>query len=290
MGIESERFVETVEYIKARVDTIPETAIILGSDLSLLSEQMDTKIEFDYSLVPHFLVPTDKEKSGKLFFGTLNYTPVLIMNGRFHYYEGYEVTDIIYPIRVLSKLGIKNVILVNEAGAINTDYMPGEFMVIRDHMNFSGISALRGKNLEEFGQRFPDMTEIYDRNLMAMAEKIACENGIVFNEGVYAYMPGPNYETPSEINALRILGADAVGMSIALEAVAAKHCGLNILGISNITNMAMGVIEDKFPEELIKAKKDFANDNFILWMKLLVRTIYMDSRGISGNFLGEGSY
>jgi len=289
MELNSEKFVEASEYIKARIENIPDTVIVLGSGLNSIVSDMDIKVSMDYKDIPHFSTSTVEGHKGELIYGELNYAPVLIMNGRIHYYEGYDVDQITFPIRVFKTLGVKNIILTNAAGGINLDYAPGDFMVIRDHINFSGISPLRGKNLDEFGVRFPDMTTVYDEEYMALTEQIACELGIIFNEGVYAYLQGPSYETPSEIKALRIMGADAVGMSTVPEAVVARHCGLRVIGISCITNMAAGILKSPLTHEEVQETSNLVKDKFINWIKLLIRALYLKGKNNMA-MLGEGNY
>jgi len=291
MEISSEWFTETADYIKARIPDIPETVIVLGSGLGILADELENKIVLDYREIPHFCVSTVKGHAGELIYGTLNYIPVLVMSGRFHYYEGYDISQVTFPIRTFAKLGIKNLILTNAAGGVNLNYVPGDLMLIKDHINFSGVSPLRGKNLDEFGPRFPDMSNVYDSEVLLIVEEACAELGITVNEGVYAYLQGPNYETPSEIKALRTLGADAVGMSTVPEAITAKHCGLKVVAVSCITNMAAGILAQPLSHDEVKETAEFASKKFINLIKLLVISLYMKSKEQKKLLSdGEGKY
>lgn len=291
MEIANEWFIETADYIKARIEDVPKTAIILGSGLGVLVDELENKIVMDYSEIPHFPVSTVEGHDGKLIFGTLNYVPVLVMSGRFHYYEGYDFNQITFPIRVFAKLGIQNLILTNAAGGVNLNYVPGDLMIIKDHINFSGVSPLRGKNLDEFGPRFPDMSNVYDNEILTIVESACSELGISVNEGVYAYLQGPNYETPSEIKALRTLGADAVGMSTVPEAIVAKHCGLRVAAISCITNMAAGILPKPLSHDEVKETAEFASRKFINLIRLMVLSLYAEKKqDITYMYSGKGKY
>lgn len=282
MEIPNEWFEETADYIKARIPNVPETAIILGSGLGILADEIENKIVMKYNEVPHFPASTVAGHAGELIFGMINYTNVLAMNGRFHYYEGYDISQVTFPIRVFAKLGIKNLIITNAAGGINLNYNPGDVMVIKDHINFSGVSPLRGKNLDEFGTRFPDMSNVYDKEMLLIIEQLCGELGIYINEGVYAYLQGPNYETPSEIKALRTLGADAVGMSTVPEAIVARHSGLKVVAISCITNMAAGILPQPLSHDEVKETAALAGDKLSKLVKLLAIALNKN------NLLNEG--
>lgn len=278
MEIPGEWFSETADYIKARITDVPETAVVLGSGLGILADELENKIVIPYKDIPHFPVSTVVGHAGELILGMLNYTPILAMSGRFHYYEGYDISQVTFPIRVFAKLGIKNLILTNAAGGVNLDYNPGDLMLIKDHINFSGVSPLRGKNLDEFGARFPDMSNVYDKNVLKIIKTACDELGIGVNEGVYAYMQGPNYETPAEIKALRLLGADAVGMSTVPEAIIACHSGLRVVAVSCITNMAAGILEQPLSHEEVKETAEFASRKFVNLIKLLVITLHKEGK------------
>jgi len=236
---------EAADYIKGHIGGNPQIAIILGSGLGPLADSIEQPIQIDYSDIPGFPQITVEGHAGKLVYGMLGNKQVLAMKGRFHLYEGYDVSQVVFHIRVFSLLGIRNLLVTNAAGGINTDFNAGDLMLITDHLSFFAPSPLRGRNLDEFGVRFPDMCNAYDRGLIEMAEEAAKEEGIMLRQGIYAYAQGPMYETPAEIRALRILGADAVGMSTVPEVIVARHCGMKVLGISCITNMAAGVKNEK---------------------------------------------
>ncbi|MBP3285032.1 MAG: purine-nucleoside phosphorylase [Clostridia bacterium] len=273
--MEMSKYSEAVEYIQARIGgDIPKTAVILGSGLGVMADEIVEKVVIPYREIPHFPLSTVAGHAGELIIGKLNFAPIIAMNGRFHYYEGYDFEQITFPIRVFALLGVENIILTNAAGGINFDYAPGDFMIIRDHINFSGVSPLRGKNLDEFGPRFPDMTNLYDNELSTRIRDLALASKININEGVYAYLQGPNYETPAEIKALRVLGADAVGMSTVPEAIVARHSGIKVAGISCITNMAAGILDKPLNHEEVKETAELVREQFKELIKNLVIDLY----------------
>ena len=248
---------ESAQYIKEKMGNIePKIAIVLGSGLGVLSEDIQNKTVIKYQDIPNFPISTVAGHAGELIIGTLENIPIIAMNGRFHYYEGYDLKEATLPIRVFKLLGIEELILTNASGGINTDYKPGDFMIIKDHLSFFAESVLRGKNDDEFGSRFPDMSQTYNKERIEKLEKIIKKHTGVAHVGVYAYMKGPTFETPAEIRALRILGADAVGMSTVPEAVVANHCGIKISAISCITNMAAGILDRKLSHEEVNETAD----------------------------------
>lgn len=253
---------ETVEFIKSKVTSIPKTVIVLGSGLGSLADEIENKITISYKDIPHFPVSTVAGHKGELIFGTLENIPVIAMNGRFHYYEGYDLKEVTYPIRIFKLLGVETIILTNAAGGINTNFHKGDLMIINDQLSFFAESVLRGPNMDEFGERFIDMGTCYTKEYIETLRDIM-DNVIGYHqEGVYAYMKGPTYETPAEIRALRVLGADAVGMSTVPEAVVAHHSGLKVAGITCITNMAAGVTNEVLTHEDVKATALKAEANF----------------------------
>lgn len=202
---------DAVTFIKEKIgDKKPETAIVLGSGLGVLKEEIEEKIVLNYKDIPNFPISTVEGHAGELIIGKLSGKEIIAMNGRFHYYEGYDIKQTVFPIRVFALLGIKKIILTNAAGGINLSYKPGDFMVVNDHLSFFAESVLRGKNEDEFGVRFPDMSEVYDKEEIKKMKEIIKKHTDTAIEGVYAYMKGPSFETPAEIRALRTLGADAV--------------------------------------------------------------------------------
>lgn len=234
---------KSIDYIKGKIKNQPEIGIVLGSGLGDFADAIEDKIEIPYTEIPGFPVSTVKGHDGKLIFGQINSKEVCVMKGRIHYYEGYDIKEVVYPIEVLAGLGIKTLILTNAAGGVNTDFEPADLMIINDHINLMGKNPLIGPNDEDLGPRFPDMTDLYNKDLIEVAEKSAKKLGIDIKEGVYMYFTGPSYETAAEVRMARILGADAVGMSTVPEAIIARHRGLKILGISTITNMSTGILD-----------------------------------------------
>lgn len=243
------RVEETVAYIHTKTDNRPEIAIVLGSGLGQLGEKLEDAVVIPYEELPHWKSSTAPGHSGRLLFGKLGGKQVVCMQGRLHYYEGYSMEDITYPVRVMAKLGVKNLLLSNAAGGINTDFAPGQLMLITDHINFLGRNPLMGPNEADFGVRFCDMSYAYHPGLRRIALEAAEELGQNLAQGIYVATTGPSYETPAEIRMFRLWGASAVGMSTVPEVIVANHCGLRVMGISCITNMAAGVLDQPLTEE-----------------------------------------
>jgi len=233
--------INTIHYIKDKVKTLPQVGLVLGSGLGVLAEEITDPVILPYEDIPDFPVSTVESHAGRLILGELGGVPVLTMQGRFHYYEGYSMDKVTFPIRVMQSLGIKKLIVTNAAGGINLTFEPGTIMLITDHINLMGTNPLIGENLAQFGPRFPDMTRAYSPELRALVKSVAEDLNIQIKEGIYAAVTGPSYETPAEIRFLRTIGADAVGMSTVPEVIVANHGGMKVLGISCITNMAAGV-------------------------------------------------
>lgn len=232
---------QSADYVRARMPFAPQVAVILGSSLGPFAERLQNPQEIEYQDIPNFLTSTAPGHAGKLIFGELAGKKLVCLSGRFHSYEGYDFERLTQPVRLLKLLGVRALIVTNAAGGVNLSYRPGDFMLIEDHIKLNGASPLRGKNCEAFGPRFFDVTRMYTPELRALAKRCAAELELPVHEGVYFFMPGPQFETPAEIRAIRLLGGDAVGMSTVTEALTAAHCGLPLLGISVITNMAAGV-------------------------------------------------
>lgn len=250
---------KSIDYIKEKIKNQPEIGIVLGSGLGDFVDAIEDKIEIPYTEIPGFPVSTVKGHDGKLIFGHINSKEVCVMKGRIHYYEGYDIKEVVYPIEVLAGLGIKTIILTNAAGGVNTDFEPADLMIITDHINLMGKNPLIGPNDEDLGPRFPDMTDLYNKELVEVAENSAKKLGIDIKEGVYMYFTGPSYETAAEVRMARILGADAVGMSTVPEAIIARHRGLKILGISTITNMSTGILDTPLDHtEVVEVGKEVA--------------------------------
>jgi len=235
-----EKIEEAAGFLARRIDGAA-IGLILGSGLGDLVHKIENAKEVPYAAIPHFPVATVAGHGNRLVGGTLGGRNVIAMQGRFHYYEGYSLAEVTFPIRVMRRLGVNTLIVTNAAGGINPAFHPGDLMLITDHINFLGLNPLRGENLSELGPRFPDMTEAYNGALARLAKEKARSLGIPLRQGVYAWVGGPSYETPAEIRMLRTLGADAVGMSTVPEVIVANHSGMKVLGFSCITNVAAGL-------------------------------------------------
>lgn len=236
-----EKLQNCMRCIREKTDFQPEVALILGSGLGDYAESIDIRAEVSYREIEGFPVSTVPGHKGRFVFGYVNQVPVVIMQGRVHYYEGYSMEEVVLPTRLMGMMGAKKLLLTNAAGGMNFDFTPGDFMLITDHISSMVPSPLIGANLEELGPRFPDMSEVYSRRMGQVVRKEAEKLGIPLKEGVYIQLTGPAYETPAEIRLFRSLGADAVGMSTVCEAIAARHMGMEICGISCITNLAAGM-------------------------------------------------
>ncbi|MBU0993760.1 MAG: purine-nucleoside phosphorylase [Proteobacteria bacterium] len=231
--------IHTAEWFKNHIRTTPETAIMTGTGLSECAETLAIEHEFHYSDIPHFPVSTVLSHHGQLIFGTMGkrHKKVMVLQGRFHLYEGYSPLEVTFPVRVMQEIGIKNLILTNAAGGLNLSYSAGDIMIIEDHINLTGENPLTGPNEDAWGKRFPDMIDAYDKDLIHRVESTAKAEGIAIQKGVYAGLKGPSLETPAEMTFLRTIGADAVGFSTIQEVIAAVHSGFRVLGLSIITNM-----------------------------------------------------
>ena len=248
-----ERIQETASFLRERMHTRPETAIILGTGLGSLAGEITDSYEIPYEEIPYFPVSTVEGHKGKLIFGKLGQKDIMAMQGRFHYYEGYTMQQVTFPVRVMRELGIKTLFVSNAAGGMNPDFEIGDLMIITDHINFFPEHPLHGKNIP-YGPRFPDMSEAYDRGLIRQADAIAAEKGIRVQHGVYVGTQGPTFETPAEYRMYRILGGDAVGMSTVPEVIVANHCGIRVFGVSVITDLGVeGKIVEVSHEEVQKA-------------------------------------
>ncbi len=234
-----EKVKKAVNFISSRIEKEPKIAIILGSGLSGIKDSVEVSLKIRYDDIPNFPVSTAPGHTGEMIFGKLNGIDVVLMNGRFHYYEGYSMKEVTMPIRVFQLLGVQYLFLTNAAGGLNHSFEPGHPMIITDHINFMGDNPLVGKNIDEWGVRFPDMSHAYNQDLMRMAEEACKELTIEYYKGVYIAFSGPNFETPAELRMARYFGADAVGMSTVPEVIVANHGGLKVLGISSITDRAI---------------------------------------------------
>ena len=262
---------KTAEYVKSRAPFAPELGLILGTGLGPLAKQIENPVEIDYRDIPNFLVSTAPDHAGKLIFGTLEGKKLVCMSGRFHSYEGYDFEQLAIPVRLFKLLGVKQLIVTNAAGGVNEGYRPGDIMVISDHIKLNGASPMRGKNLPEFGDRFFDVSRMYTPRLRELALRLAKDTALRVHEGVYFFMPGPQFETPAEIRAIRLLGGDAVGMSTVTEALTAAHCGIELLGFSVITNMAAGMLDQPLTTEEVSETGRMIEEQFSAYLKSVIR-------------------
>lgn len=248
-----ERIQETAAFLKGKMHTSPETAIILGTGLGSLVNEITDKYEINYKDIPHFPLSTVEGHSGKLIFGKLGEKDIMAMQGRFHFYEGYSMQEVTFPVRVMRELGVRTLFVSNAAGGMNPAFSIGDLMIITDHINLFPEHPLRGKNIP-YGPRFPDMSQAYDRELIRKADAIAQEKDIKVQHGVYLGTQGPTFETPAEYKMFHIMGADAVGMSTVPEVIVANHCGIKVFGVSVITDLGLeGQIVEVSHEEVQKA-------------------------------------
>jgi len=260
----------SADYLKTLVPWTPEVGIILGTGLGPFAEKIENPIVIPYRDIPNFLTSTAPDHAGKMIFGTVAGKKVACMSGRFHNYEGYDYEQLVIPVRVLKLLGIKTLILTNAAGAVNLEYRPGDVMLLSDHLKLTGDSPLRGPNVPEFGPRFFDVSKLYTPALRQLALEKAKGSGLTIHQGVYMFFTGPQFETPAEIRAARVLGADAVGMSTVTEALTAGHCGLPLLAMSLITNMAAGVLDQPLSGEEVGETADKVADRFSTYLTSII--------------------
>lgn len=272
-----EEYRQAADFIQSKTGHRPEIALVLGSGLSALAEEIENADFINYRDIPHFPFSSVVGHAGRLVIGQLAGKTVLVMQGRTHFYEGYTIQHITFPIRVMRLLGVKSLLLTNAAGGVNPNFQAGNLMLITDHLNFVGMAGqnpLRGPNLDDFGPRFPSMTQPYNLELINLARQVAAEHNLTLREGVYAFVAGPSFETPAEIRHLHTVGADAVGMSTVPEVVVANHCGLKVLGISSITNVAVhqfGSGKETTHEEVLETGKIIVPQLITLLKGLLQR-------------------
>lgn len=257
-----ENLEKSLKSIRKVTDFVPEIAITLGSGLGGLAEKVEVECEIKYSDIEGFPVSTVAGHDGKFIFGTLSGKKVVVMSGRVHYYEGYSMDQVVTPVRIMGLLGAKKVLLTNAAGGVNTSFKPGDLMLITDHLSTFVPSPLIGPNVDELGVRFPDMSTVYDETLSNAIREASKKTGVDLKEGVYVQFSGPNYETPAEIRMARGFGADAVGMSTVVEAMAARHMGLTVCGISCITNMAAGILKQPLNHKEVQETADKVKSQF----------------------------
>ncbi len=259
-----------IDYLKDRINIEPDIGLILGSGLGVMAEEIHNKEIVDYEAIPDFPVSTVEGHAGRFVLGELADKKVIAMQGRFHYYEGYTMKEIVLPVRMFQKMGVQRMIVTNAAGGINLNFEAGDFMIITDHINLMGDNPLRGENIKSLGTRFPDMSEAYSTQLIDLAEKAAMDQELMLNKGIYAAVMGPSYETPAEIRYLRNIGADAVGMSTVPEVITANHAGIEVLGISCITNMAAGVLPSPLDHREVMKIAENVKPDFISLIKSII--------------------
>lgn len=260
------KFNEARMYLEEKIPYSPVLGVVLGSGLGGFVDTLEDRVEICYKDIPHFPQTTVRGHSGKLVCGRLKEKIVLAMQGRFHYYEGYDLQQVTFPIRVMLMMGIKKLIVTNAAGGINQDYSPGDLVLIKDHLNLMGANPLRGINISTLGPRFPDLSEAYSVEMRELGRKILMDLGLKPHEGVYAAVSGPSYETPAEIRFLKTIGADLVGMSTVPEVIVANHGGAEVLGVSCVTNYAAGIKDQKLDHTGVIAIADQAEEKFINFM------------------------
>lgn len=265
-----EKLIRCYESYQKKIDFEPKVAIVLGSGLGGYAKAVDVRAELPYSELEGFPVSTVPGHAGKFIFGYLRGVPVVLMQGRVHYYEGYSITDVVLPIRLMKLMGAEILMLTNAAGGIASSFHPGALMLIRDHISCFAPNPLIGANIEELGTRFPDMSHVYEETLQEIIRNCAAENQIELFEGVYAQLTGPSFESPAEIRMLKTMGVDAVGMSTVVEAIAANHTGMRICGISCISNLAAGLGSEALNHEEVQAAADAAAPKF---EKLLTESV-----------------
>lgn len=265
-----QKVLDCYESIKDRLPFQPKVALVLGSGLGNYADSMEVKAEIDYGEIKDFPVSTVPGHAGKFIFGYVGSVPVVCMKGRVHYYEGYPISDVVLPVRLMKMMGAEILFLTNASGGINPSFKAGDFMLMTDHISCFAPNPLIGQNIDELGVRFPDMSHVYDEELREKIEKAAKENEIEIKKGVYVQLTGPSFESPAEIKMLRTLGADAVGMSTVVEAIAANHMGMKICGISCVANLAAGMTDNPLTHEEVQ---EAANQAAPLFKKLITESI-----------------
>ncbi|SDY49152.1 purine-nucleoside phosphorylase [Proteiniborus ethanoligenes] len=264
---------QTVDFIKSKLNEKPEIGIILGSGLGPLADEITDAVIIKYNEIPNFPSSTVQGHKGQLVIGKLENKVVVAMQGRFHYYEGYSLEQVTFPVRVMKALGVESMIVTNAAGGVNKEFSPGDLMIITDHINFAFDNPLIGENHDELGPRFPDMSHAYNKHMIEVANKAASNLKLHIREGVYMWNPGPCYETPAEVRLASFIGADAVGMSTVPEVITAIHGNMNVLGISCITNMASGILDQPLNHnEVIETSERVKND-FIFLIKEILKEL-----------------
>ena len=268
-----ERIQESAQFIQSKCEVKPQIGLILGSGLGVLADEIQNPVKIKYNEIPNFPVSTVEGHEGCLVLGELEGKMVVAMQGRFHYYEGYTQQEITFPVRVMKALGVNTIVVTNAAGGANTNFKPGDLMLIKDHINLSGNNPLIGPNDNRLGVRFPDMSTAYTPKYRELAKECAKELGIEVQEGVYTFFSGPTYETPAEIRFAQTIGSDAVGMSTVPEVIVARHSGLDVVGISCITNMAAGILDQPLNHEEVIDTTQKVKSEFLSLVKSIVNKL-----------------
>lgn len=268
-----EKIKESTAFIRTKTKVNPQVGLILGSGLGVLAEEIENAVKIPYGDIPHFPVSTVAGHKGQLVIGDLSGKKVIAMQGRFHFYEGYDLKDVTFPVRVMKALGVKQMIVTNAAGGVNTSFEPGDLMIIEDHINLMFRNPLIGPNEEAFGVRFPDMSEAYSKHLIQKAKEVGDKLKINLKQGRYMGLTGPTYETPSEVKMIRQLGADAVGMSTVPEVIVARHASMEVLGISCITNMAAGILPNPLSHDEVIETTNLVQEKFLSLIRQIVEEI-----------------
>ena len=271
--VEDGRINKAKEWIENRIDTMPDIGLILGSGLGVLAEEIEQPVKLEYSDIPGFPQSTVAGHEGRLVIGRLEGKTVVAMQGRFHYYEGHDMSLVTLPVRVMKAIGVKQLIITNAAGGVNETFEPGDLMIMTDHINWFGTNPLIGENDEDQGVRFPDMSQTYTQKLIQLARETARETGVNTREGVYVGNTGPSYETPAEVRMIRFVGGDAVGMSTVPEATVARHCEMEVLGISCISNMAAGILDQPLTHGEVIETTEQVKAEFLRFVKTVVQKI-----------------
>jgi len=270
---QTNEILEAKNFIATKTAISPEIGMILGSGLGSLADEIEDAVVIPYENIPFFSKSDAEGHANELVIGHLQGKKVVAMKGRYHYYEGYTLDEVTFPVRVMKALGVEKLIITNACGAVNTDFNPGDLMLISDHINLVGTNPLIGKNNDDLGTRFPDVSEVYSRELRAIARAAAEELNMTLQEGVYGWWSGPVYETPAEIRMIRTLGGDAIGMSTVPEALVAIHSGLKVLGISCLTNMACGILDQPLSHEEVIEVAGQSRDKFVRLIQQVLKTM-----------------
>ncbi|MCH1624826.1 purine-nucleoside phosphorylase [Fredinandcohnia quinoae] len=271
--MDNSMIVKSAEFLKEKSKETPKIGLILGSGLGVLADEIENPIKVSYEAIPEFPVSTVEGHAGQLVFGTLHGKNVVAMQGRFHFYEGYSLDKVTFPVRVMKELGVSTLIVTNAAGGVNESFQPGDLMIITDHINNMGQNPLIGPNDSKLGARFPDMSDAYCKELRQIAKDVASSLNLEIKEGVYVGNTGPSYETPAEVRMLRTLGGDAVGMSTVPEVIVARHANMKVLGISCISNMAAGILDQPLTHNEVIETTEKVKKNFLNFIKEIIKKV-----------------